>query len=239
MMMQSVLRLLYPAQCLTCDALVEQDDALCGTCWHGVHFISGLVCDCCGVPLPGEDSDIVLCDDCMVIARPWTRGRAAFVYSETGRKLVLALKHGDRTDLARPAARWLLNATKGLLSEKTLIVPVPLHWRRRVQRRYNQSAELGRALGRLSGLAYRPEVLERRLPTRSLDGLSREARFEALAGMIDVPKVHEGAVTGQDVLLVDDVMTSGATLAACAEALNAAGAANVNVAVLARVAKET
>lgn len=238
-MMQSVLRLLYPAQCLTCDALVEQDHALCAECWHGAHFITGLVCDCCGVPLPGEEAEEVLCDDCMVIARPWTRGRAAFLYSETGRKLVLALKHGDRTDLAPPAARWLAQAARGLMSEKTLLVPVPLHWRRRVQRRYNQSAEMARALAQISGAPYRPDILERRTVTRSLDGLSREARFEVLSGAIDVVHDKDTDVAGKGVLLIDDVMTSGATLAACTEALNGAGAANVNVAVLARVAKDT
>ncbi|MEL7211214.1 MAG: double zinc ribbon domain-containing protein [Pseudomonadota bacterium] len=237
--MQSVLRLLYPAQCLTCDALVELDHGLCGECWHGAHFITGLVCDCCGVPLPGEESEEVLCDDCMVIARPWTRGRAAFLYSETGRKLVLALKHGDRTDLAPPAARWLAAAARDLLMPETLLVPVPLHWRRRVQRRYNQSAELARALSKLTGSPFRPDLLERRKLTRSLDGLTREARFEVLSGAIDVPTGKEAEIAGKDVLLIDDVMTSGATLAACAEALNAAGVANVNVTVLARVAKDT
>lgn len=237
--MQSVLRLLYPAQCLTCDALVEQEHALCADCWHGTHFISGLVCDCCGVPLPGDEGEQVLCDDCMVIARPWTRGRAAFLYSGTGRKFVLALKHGDRTDLAPPAASWLLNTTRKITSPNTLLVPVPLHWRRLLKRRYNQSAELARAMSKQSGMSYRPEVLERHKLTKPLDGLNREARFDVLRETIDVPKGQERNVAGKDVLLIDDVMTSGATLAACAEVLNAAGAANVNVAVLARVAKET
>lgn len=238
-MLQSALRLLCPAQCLTCDTLVEQEHALCPECWHGAHFITGLVCDCCGVPLVGEDTEDVLCDDCMTIARPWTRGRAAFRYSETGRKLVLALKHGDRTDLAQPAARWLAQAASDLMSDTTLLIPVPLHWRRRLQRRYNQSAEMARALAQITGAPYCPDLLERRKATRPLDGLTRDARFEMLSGTIDVPHGKEAAVAGKDVLLIDDVMTSGATFAACAEALNGAGAANVNVAVLARVAKET
>lgn len=237
--MQSLLRLLYPAQCLACDAIVEQDHALCADCWHDAHFITGLVCDCCGVPLPGEDADSVLCDDCMTIARPWARGRAVFVYSGTGRKIVLALKHGDRTDLAKPAAKWLARAAKPLMSTETIIVPVPLHWRRRLSRRYNQSAELARELARHCCLDFRPDILERRKLTRSLDGLAREERFDALGGAIGVPSDQKPQIAAQNVLVVDDVMTSGATLAACADALNAAGAKNVNVAVLARVAKET
>lgn len=236
--MQSMLRLLFPPQCLTCDAFVEEDGALCAECWQGVDFISGLACDCCGVPLPGEDSDVVICDDCMTIARPWERGRAAISYSGIGRKMILGLKHGDRTELARPAARWLLQAAKDLITDRTVLVPVPLHWRRRVARRYNQSAELARSMAQISGLSFRPEYLERIAATRSLGGLSREARFEMLEGQIRVPDASKAHVEGAEVLLIDDVMTSGATLAACAEALNEVGVASVNIAVLARVAKD-
>ncbi|MDG1117526.1 MAG: double zinc ribbon domain-containing protein, partial [Flavimaricola sp.] len=107
MMLQSALRLIYPAQCVSCGDLTETDFALCGTCWRDTSFIGGLVCDACGSPLPGEDrGEQVLCDDCMVIARPWARGRAALVYDGTGRKLVLALKHGDRTEIARTVGPW-------------------------------------------------------------------------------------------------------------------------------------
>lgn len=237
--MQSVLRLLYPPQCLTCDALVAQEGALCPECWQGAHFISGLMCDCCGVPLPGEEDEAVLCDDCMVVARPWSHGRAVFRYDDTGRKLVLALKHGDRTDLAPAAASWLMRAAHDIVTENTVLVPVPLHWRRRLKRRYNQSAELARAAARQSGLAFKPDALERRIQTRSLDGLGRDARFDVLKDAIGVPESVKADLAGKDVLLIDDVMTSGATLAACAEALNAAHVGAVNVAVLARVAKDT
>jgi len=237
--MQSVLRLLYPAQCLTCDALVEQDHALCAECWHGAHFISGLVCDSCGVPLPGEADETVLCDDCMTIARPWIHGRGVFLYSGTGRKLVLALKHGDRTDLAKPAAKWLSRAAQDFVSEDTLIIPVPLHWKRRISRRYNQSAEMAREMAKYCHCQFLPEALERRKLTRSLDGLNREERFKTLSGAIEVPERQRAHVVGKTILLIDDVMTSGATLAACAEALNTSGAGAVNVAVLARVAKES
>ena len=105
--LQALLHLIYPPQCLTCRARVTTDFGLCGDCWRDTPFISGLVCQHCGVPLPGEESHTqVFCDDCLTIARPWTAGRAALLYKDNARKLVLALKHGDRLDLVRPAAAW-------------------------------------------------------------------------------------------------------------------------------------
>ncbi|MEO0752991.1 MAG: double zinc ribbon domain-containing protein, partial [Pseudomonadota bacterium] len=136
--LQTALRLVYPARCLTCDTLVEDDFGLCGTCWRDTPFISGLVCDSCGVPLPGEDTGAPeTCDECLRIARPWVQGRAALMYKDLGRKLVLSLKHGDRGDLAKPAAGWLARAAKPLLRPDMLIAPVPLYWSRMLKRRFN------------------------------------------------------------------------------------------------------
>lgn len=111
--MQSVLRHIYPPRCRTCDAQVTSDFGLCDTCWRETRFLTNLVCDNCGAPLPGEDEGTLLfCDDCLTIARPWARGRTAFTYEGNGRKLAIAVKHADRQDLAKPAARWLLKAAR-------------------------------------------------------------------------------------------------------------------------------
>ena len=237
--MQSVLNLAFPPRCTGCGAMVAEDFALCGACWRETPFIEGLVCDACGVPLPGEEGGAPeYCDDCLSIARPWGRGRAALVYRDRGRKMVLALKHGDRTEVARPAARWLMRAGLPLLTPETLLVPVPLHWRRLLRRRYNQAAELAKALARAGGQEWVPDALVRTERTPVLDGLGREARFAALGRAIR-PHPRQGIrLKDRTVLLVDDVMTSGATLAAAAEAVRGAGAARVDVLVLARVAKE-
>ena len=105
--MQSLLRLAFPPQCISCGDLVEEEFGLCGGCWRETPFVTGLVCDCCGVPFPGDDtSKPVYCDDCLTLARPWRHGRAALIYRDNARRLVLALKHGDRLDLARPMAHW-------------------------------------------------------------------------------------------------------------------------------------
>ncbi len=238
--MQSALRMLYPPQCLSCGGLVDDDFGLCGPCWRDTPFIAGLVCDKCGVPLMGEETgETVLCDECMTTARPWNKGRAAMLYSEKGRQIVLAFKHGDRQDLARPAAGWMAQAAKHLLQEHSLIAPVPLHWMRLLKRRYNQSALLAAELAKITQRAVCPDLLQRTRRTRSLEGLGRDARFAMLADSIRIQPRRRHRVIGRPVLLVDDVMTSGATLAAASEACLAAGASDVSVLVLARVAKDT
>jgi ComF family protein len=237
--LQGALHLIYPPQCLTCDALVTSDFGLCGTCWRDTPFITGLPCDRCGVPLPGEDpGHSVLCDDCLTTARPWDRGRAALLYRDNGRQIVLALKHGDRLDLARPAAAWMLRAAGAMLNPGMVVVPVPLHWTRLFRRRYNQAALLSAAVSRAAGLVHVPDLLLRRRNTRSQEGRDREGRFANMAQALRLNPRQAARIAGQEVLLVDDVMTSGATLAAAAETCRAGGATGVSVLVLARVAKD-
>jgi ComF family protein len=236
--LQGALKLLYPPQCISCQAPVQSDFGLCADCWRDTPFISGLVCDQCGTPLPGQDSaEHALCDDCLSIARPWERGRAALMYEQNGRRLVLALKHGDRMDLARPAAGWMLRAARPILKPGMLVVPVPLHWMRLFRRRFNQAALLSRNIANAAGLDHCPDALIRRRSTGTQDGKTRDARFANLVDAFAVPRSRESRIRNAEVLLVDDVMTSGATFAAASEALFAAGARSVSVLGLARVAK--
>ena len=235
-LLRGALRLVYPPRCLTCGGLVESDHGLCGPCWRDTPFLGGLCCDLCGVPLPGQSDVAEHCDACRVQERPWAQGRAALLYKGNGRKLVLMLKHADRTDIAGPAARWMARGLQGL-DAGTLVVPVPLHLRRHLRRRYNQSALLGAALARELGLRHCPDALRRNRATPSLDGKGAEERFATLDGAISVTGRED--LAGRNVLLVDDVMTSGATLSAASLACKQAGAAQVMVSVLARVAKDT
>ncbi|KCV82501.1 ComF/GntX-like protein [Actibacterium atlanticum] len=236
--MQSALHAIFPPQCIGCGELVDRDFALCGTCWREAHFITGLVCDSCGVPLPGDgDGSVEQCDDCLKTARPWTRGRAAVMYEGTGRKLVLSLKHGDRAELARPAASWMAQAGAPLKLDGMIVAPVPLHRWRLLKRRYNQSALLAQGVADAMGLVHCPDLLMRVRATETQDGKGVDQRFANIAQAIRMSPRQMHRVEGKPVLLIDDVMTSGATLSACAEACMAVGAASVSTLVLARVAK--
>lgn len=237
--MQSLLAAIYPPQCVCCGGPVDQGRGLCGPCWRETRFEAGNVCTLCGIGLPGEgDGAFDRCDDCMTLARPWSQGRTALKYSGNGRRMVLALKHGDRPDIAVTAAGWMARAAQPILVSHMLIVPVPAHWTRLVRRRYNQAAELARALGRHSGLAVAPTALIRPARGETQEGKTLPERFANLQGTIRPHPQHGSALCGRDVLIVDDVMTSGATLAAATEAALAAGAQDVRIATLARVARD-
>lgn len=238
--LQTATALIYPPRCLTCGNVVDSDFGLCGTCWRDTAFIGGSVCDCCGVPLPGESAnDTLHCDACLSAPRPWAQGRAAILYRDTGRKLVLALKHGDRQEIAKPAALWMANAMRGLIPENTLIAPVPLHWLRLIKRRYNQSALIAKALAKETGHAWCPDLLQRYRRTASLDGKGHAERYAMMENAIMPHPKRLHRMVGRPVLLVDDVMTTGATLTACTKACLDAGSGPVQVVTLARAAKDT
>lgn len=239
MRFQSIIRAIYPAQCVTCDAQTDDDYGLCAACWRDAQFIGGLVCDKCGTPLPGEEHDeTVQCDDCMTVARPWDRGRAVLAYSGVGRRIVLGLKHGDRTEMAIPAAHWMAHKISDWAGIDSVFVPVPLHWVRLVKRRYNQSALLAQEIARITQTPVCVDGLLRIKRTATLKGYSREARFAELSQAIVSNPKRTAQIAGKHVILVDDVMTSGATLAASAEAAKLAGAKNVSIVTLARVVKD-
>lgn len=235
---QTALQWVFPSRCVACGALVEGDFGLCSMCWAQTPFLGGPQCDFCGVPVLAESvDDRLTCDDCQTFARPWVMGNAALNYEGVARRLVLALKHGDRQDIAVPAARWMATAAKGMVTEEAIVVPVPLHWSRLLKRRYNQAAILGRHMAMQLSVAFCPDALVRPKVMGSTEGLTTAERFEKMAGAI-APHPKRGVrMNGQRVILVDDVMTSGATLTAAANAALQAGAKDVCVVTLARVAK--
>ena len=199
--------------------------------WSRIRFLDGPVCDGCGAPFefdPGER-----CAACQAKPRAFDAARAACLYDEASRDPILKLKHADRLDLAPMLARWISRAARELVEDADAIAPVPLHPSRLLSRRYNQAAEIARPLAAMTGAPYLPDALVRRRPTATQGGKSGSGRKRNVAGAFDVPDPRR--VEGLRILLVDDVLTTGATAEGCARALKAAGAARVDLAVVARV----
>jgi ComF family protein len=203
--------------------------------WSRITFLETPVCDGCGAPWEFDPGPGVRCAACVARPRAYDRARAACLYDENSRDLVLKLKHADRTDLAPVLARWLLRSGRDLLDEAEVIVPVPLHRWRLLSRRYNQMAEIARPLGALTGVAVAPDALIRVRRTESQGGKSAAGRRRNVAGAFAVPPARRPRIDGRRVLLIDDVLTTGATAHACPRALKAVGAAAVDLAVIAKV----
>lgn len=231
---RAALDFVYPPLCIGCRALTAAPGSLCAECWQEIGFLEGPACKCCGLPFDLDPGPDTFCAGCLADPPSFDSARAVMRYDEASRGPILALKHADRLDLVPGFARWLDRAGRALLDEIDVIVPVPLHARRLWWRRYNQSAELARALAGLSAKRIAPLVLARIRATPSQGEMpSAKARKRNMRGAFRV----RGEVGGLRILLVDDVLTTGATVDACARALKRAGAQKVHVLALARVVR--
>lgn len=229
--------ILMPPQCLSCGRIVDTVGTLCSTCWSKLRFIEAPFCAVCGVPFAVDLGEDAICGECARSRPAYRRARAVLVYDEGSKPLILKFKHGDRGEAAVPFGSWMARVGAGILADADLLVPVPLHWTRLFARRYNQAALLAYAIGRLSAVAVVPDLLVRRKRTPKLGTLGPSARRRTLQGAIAVHPRQRHRVVGEHIVLVDDVHTTGATLAACVRALLAAGAERVDVLTLARTVR--
>ncbi len=230
---RSALDLLLPPHCPACEQRIATDGLLCGACFGRTDFITLPCCDRCGLAFAAEGP--LICEACDAAPPIFRRARGAMMYDAQARQLVLPFKHADAVSMARVLAAMMARAGRDLLRQTEVLVPVPLHRRRLFQRRYNQAALLAGAIGQTSALPSLPDALRRTRATESLDGKSAAERATEVTAAITVHPGRRALLQGRQVLLIDDVMTSGATANACAAALLDAGAVAVDVLVAARV----
>ena len=232
---RAVADVVLPPRCPGCGEIVDGDDRFCAACFGDLQALGPPQCACCGLPLPHDGDAAALCGACLADPPPFARARAPFAYGGPARQLVLALKHGRRLHLARMMARAMLRAA-GDLPDDAIIVPVPSHRWRLWQRGFNQAATIAYHLARQSGRPLTVDAVDRIKPTPTTKGLGRRARQKNVAGAFRVARPEQ--IRGRTVVMVDDVMTTGATVSACAAKLIKAGARQVEVLTYAHALRE-
>lgn len=229
------LDLALPPLCPVCREPLGDVGGLCGNCWSKLSFIAPPYCERLGIPFAYDPGPGILSMQAIADPPAFGRARAAVRFDDVSRALVHALKYGDRLDVAPALGRWTAHAGRVLLAGADAIVPVPLHWRRLWARRFNQSATLANVVSAISGIPVTPFALRRIRATPQQVGLSKPDRALNVQGAFRVPPEAKAQVVGRRLVVMDDVLTSGATVDACARALLRAGAASVDVLVFARV----
>jgi ComF family protein len=230
-----ILDIALPPLCPSCRDPLGSGVGLCAGCWSKLSLIEKPYCARLGIPFVYDPGPGLLSMEAMANPPAYDRARAAVRYDEVARALVLSFKYADRLDLAPMMAAWMARAGRELLEDADALIPVPLHWRRLWARRFNQAAALAGAISVMTGVQVLPDLLKRVRPTPQQVGLSKIERAGNVQGAFRVPDGQKPAVNGRRIVLVDDVLTSGATVDTCARALLRAGAAHVDVLVFARV----
>jgi len=234
---RTVLDAVLPPRCLKCGDILSGENGLCPECWRKLTWLSPPCCACCGAPFPFDAGAGSRCGACLQKPPAYDRARAVFRYDDESRDLILGFKHADRTESAPAFAGWMARAGAELLESAELIVPVPLHWTRLATRRFNQAALLAHALGKAMDRPVAPRALTRKRATRSQGHLGRLARFRNVKGAIAVTERQIASIANRRILLIDDVITTGATAESAAKALISAGARGVDVLALAKVVR--
>jgi len=232
----AVVDLVLPPRCPGCREIVRDDGRFCETCWATLRFITAPQCACCGTPFDHDRGAGTQCGACLLKPPRFATARAVLAYEGAAQRVLLAFKHGDRQHLVRLMVPQLARAGAGVLGDGALLVPVPLHRTRLWARGFNQAALLARALARRTATPLAVDALVRVRRTALSRGLGRRARAANVRSAFKVVRPEQ--VRGRRIVLVDDVLTTGATADACARTLLRAGAARVDVLTWARVVRD-
>lgn len=232
--------LLLPPRCPLSGEVVDKPGMVSAESWAKLLFISSPYCFGCGLPFEVNVQGVeleTLCGNCLVASKPYRRARSVLVYNDDSRKLILAFKHGDQTHLTLSFGPWLHSYGGEVLAEADALVPVPLHWMRLVKRRYNQSALLAEDLRRRTGIPHWPDVLRRERNTPTQGHQNAAERHANVQGAFSLNPAYQEKIRGKNLVLLDDVLTTGATVEECARILLKEGARQVDVLTVARVVK--
>lgn len=249
-LVKAFIHFLLPAHCPSCNLMLEGETGVCPACWRKLNFITQNCCDQCGLPFDIDfDSEAISTDDgapiklkcgrCLADPPPYQKARQLLAYDEASSGLILPLKHGDRTEYVPLLAGWLgnLGQTSGLIDQVDFLMPVPLHYRRLVKRRYNQAALLSAWLSKLWRIPHAADLIKRKRATKSQGHLTWRQRHVNVRGAFIVRPRWRSLIQGKIILIIDDVMTTGATLESCTRVLLRAGAKEVRCLALARVVR--
>ena len=231
------LNVMFPPRCPACDAAVEVEGNVCPACFEKLTLIAAPYCECCGIPFVVSMGADTQCPECLTTPPAFAKARAAMVYDAVTAPMISALKFHDQWAGVPRYVALMQSAGAPLLHACDVIVPVPLHWRRLIKRKYNQAALLAYALSKASGKACLIDVLKKVAPTVPQMRLNREQRLKNVRRAFAVTPQARSNIEGKTILLVDDVVTTGATVDACARVLRDGGAACVHVLALARTVK--
>jgi len=224
-----------PQRCILCQEVVVSPGYVCGACWGKLTFITQPYCAQCGFPLEIDIAQDTLCGACLKTPPVFQEARSVLVYDDMSKLLVLKFKHGDGTYLAPAFVDWMCHIGQDLFEKSDFLLPVPLHWKRLIRRRYNQAALLVNGLARKTRLPALMNVLKRHENTQSQGHLSKQARERNVKNAFSIHPKHAALLNNKRVILIDDVYTSGATLQACSRTLLQSGVQSVAVLTLARV----
>lgn len=233
-MVYSFFNIVFPAKCFLCKQVTLTHNTLCDKCWLKINFVSKPLCYKCGTPLVLSDNNNLLCGECILNDPPFSRARFACVYDENSSRLITNLKYGDQTHLASLLSKIIYNMGFELIKECDIICPVPLHKLRLLHRKFNQSAliclEISKRLFKSGDhIKNIPNLLIKRKNIPPQASLKGRDRIENVKRAFTINKKYANIINGKNILLVDDVITTGSTVSACAKQLIKYGAKNVNV----------